>query len=97
MRGHYAAALSSCHWDAGAGGNTQAQAPPIPEETKAPNSPPSQEGSFGRASMGTPGLVSDSTKQDIENVKAARDKFEKEKEALHAWRTKHKVDAAGFV
>lgn len=47
--------------------------------------------------MGTPGLVSDSTKQDIENVKAARDKFEKEKEALHAWRTKHKVDAAGFV
>lgn len=82
---------------AGTGGNAQANAPPTPVETPVPNSPPAQEGTFGRASMGTPGVVSDSTKQDIDNVKAARDKFEKEREALHAWRTKHKVDAAGFV
>ena len=82
---------------AGPGGNTEVKAPPVPLETQNANSPPAQEGTFGRASMGTPGIISDSTKQDIDNVKAARDKFEKEKEALHAWRTKHKVDAAGFV
>ena len=62
------------------------------------NRPPvQQEGNFGRASMETPGVVSESAKKDIENVKAARDKFEKEREALQSWRTKHKVDAAGFV
>ncbi len=79
-------------YSVGAAGNSQIQGPPIPQ-----GPPAVQEGNFGRASMETPGVVSDSTKQDIENVKAARDKFEKEKEALHAWRTKHKVDAAGFV
>ena len=46
--------------------------------------------------MGSQGQ--ETVKPNIEDVKAARDKFEGEKEALHAWRTKHhKVDAAGFV
>lgn len=63
------------------------------------SSPPVPQGTaFGRASMGNQGLDSGPNKPDMDAVKAARDRFEGEKEALHAWRTKHhKVDSAGFV
>lgn len=74
-----------------AGGNLGGQAQQNPQGTN----PVQQDSSFGRASMETPGVVQDSTKRDIENGKAAREKLEQER--LHAWRSKHKVDAAGFV
>lgn len=57
----------------------------------------SQEESFGRASMGVPGIITDKAKQDTENLKSARERFDKDRDAVNAWRTKHKVDAAGFV
>lgn len=56
-----------------------------------------QETGFGRASMETPGVTQDSARKDVDAVKAAREKFEQERDPLHNWRHKHKVDAAGFV